>query len=80
MAVTAVTRVSLASSCYELSLRGCLLQDLFVSFSRAPGSQEEEDFVCRLGEIQVRRPGRLVLVRGSAEASVPTPGRENAPS
>ncbi|XP_016061789.1 PREDICTED: cytosolic endo-beta-N-acetylglucosaminidase [Miniopterus natalensis] len=39
--------------CYELSLRGCLLQDLFVSFSRPPGSQGEETFVCRLGEIQV---------------------------
>lgn len=39
--------------CYELSLRGCLLQDLFVSFSRAPGSREEEEFTCRLGEIQV---------------------------
>ncbi|XP_066237532.1 cytosolic endo-beta-N-acetylglucosaminidase isoform X2 [Saccopteryx leptura] len=39
--------------CYELSLRGCLLQDLFVSFSRPPGSQDEQSFVCRLGEIQV---------------------------
>ncbi|XP_072795842.1 cytosolic endo-beta-N-acetylglucosaminidase isoform X7 [Vicugna pacos] len=39
--------------CYEVSLRGCLLQDLFVSFSRPPGSQEEENFTCRLGEIQV---------------------------
>ncbi|XP_059527383.1 cytosolic endo-beta-N-acetylglucosaminidase isoform X1 [Myotis daubentonii] len=39
--------------CYELSLRSCFLQDLFVSFSRTPGSQEQEDFVCRLGEIQV---------------------------
>ncbi|KAM7069064.1 cytosolic endo-beta-N-acetylglucosaminidase [Molossus nigricans] len=39
--------------CYELGLRGCLLQDLFVSFSRPPGSQDAEDFACRLGEIQV---------------------------
>lgn len=40
-------------SCYEVNLRGCLLQALFVNFSRPPGSQEEENFVCRLGEIQV---------------------------
>ncbi|XP_054449279.1 cytosolic endo-beta-N-acetylglucosaminidase isoform X2 [Pteronotus mesoamericanus] len=39
--------------CYELSLRGCLLEDLFVSFARPPGSQDEESFACRLGEIQV---------------------------
>nr|XP_004655302.2 cytosolic endo-beta-N-acetylglucosaminidase isoform X1 [Jaculus jaculus] len=39
--------------CYEVSLRGCLLQDLLVSFSRPPGSREEESFTCRLGEIQV---------------------------
>ncbi|XP_032473466.1 cytosolic endo-beta-N-acetylglucosaminidase isoform X3 [Phocoena sinus] len=39
--------------CYEVNLRGCLLQALFVNFSRPPGSQEEENFVCRLGEIQV---------------------------
>ncbi|XP_039715797.1 cytosolic endo-beta-N-acetylglucosaminidase [Pteropus medius] len=39
--------------CYEVSLRGCRLQDLFVSFSRPLGSREEEDFVCRLGELQV---------------------------
>ncbi|XP_008046496.1 cytosolic endo-beta-N-acetylglucosaminidase [Carlito syrichta] len=39
--------------CYEVSLRGCLLQDLFISFSRPPGTREEESFVCRLGEIQV---------------------------
>ncbi|XP_045381102.1 cytosolic endo-beta-N-acetylglucosaminidase isoform X2 [Lemur catta] len=39
--------------CYEVSLRGCLLLDLFVNFSRPPGSQEQESFVCRLGEIQV---------------------------
>lgn len=39
--------------CYEVNLRGCLLGDLLVSFSRPPGSQEEENFVCRLGEIQV---------------------------
>ncbi|XP_006886401.1 PREDICTED: cytosolic endo-beta-N-acetylglucosaminidase [Elephantulus edwardii] len=39
--------------CYEVSLRDCLLQDLFVSFSRPPGSRQEETFVCRLGEIQV---------------------------
>jgi hypothetical protein len=40
-------------SCYEVNLRGCLLQDLLVSFSRPPGSREEESFICRLGEIQV---------------------------
>nr|XP_014719023.2 cytosolic endo-beta-N-acetylglucosaminidase isoform X1 [Equus asinus] len=45
--------------CYEVSLRGCLLQDLFVRFSRLPGSQEE-DFVCRLGEIQVVDAGSLL--------------------
>ncbi|XP_059938101.1 cytosolic endo-beta-N-acetylglucosaminidase isoform X1 [Mesoplodon densirostris] len=39
--------------CYEVNLRGCLLQALFVNFSRPPGSQKEENFVCRLGEIQV---------------------------
>ncbi|VTJ75492.1 Hypothetical predicted protein [Marmota monax] len=39
--------------CYEVSLRGCLLQDLFVNFSRPPGSRKEESFACRLGEIQV---------------------------
>ncbi|XP_004860908.1 cytosolic endo-beta-N-acetylglucosaminidase isoform X2 [Heterocephalus glaber] len=38
--------------CYEVSLRGCLLRDLFVNLSRPPGSQEES-FMCRLGEIQV---------------------------
>lgn len=43
-----------------MSLRGCLLRDLFVRFSRPPGSQEEENFTCRLGEIQVRRPRGLV--------------------
>ena len=37
-----------------MNLRGCLLQALFVNFSRPPGSQEEENFICRLGEIQVR--------------------------
>ncbi|XP_052051577.1 cytosolic endo-beta-N-acetylglucosaminidase isoform X2 [Apodemus sylvaticus] len=39
--------------CYEVNLRGCLLQDLLVSFSRPPGTQEEKSFICRLGEIQV---------------------------
>lgn len=39
--------------CYEVNLRGCLLQDLLVSFSRPPGSREEVSFICRLGEIQV---------------------------
>ncbi|XP_053767821.1 cytosolic endo-beta-N-acetylglucosaminidase isoform X2 [Desmodus rotundus] len=39
--------------CYELSLRGCVLRDLFLSFARPPDSQGEESFVCRLGEIQV---------------------------
>lgn len=41
-------------SCYEVSLHGCLLRDLLVSFSRPPGgSREEKSFICRLGEIQV---------------------------
>nr|KAF6455864.1 endo-beta-N-acetylglucosaminidase [Rousettus aegyptiacus] len=39
--------------CYEVSLRGCSLRDLFVTFSRPPGSRAEESFVCRLGELQV---------------------------
>ncbi|XP_007958023.1 cytosolic endo-beta-N-acetylglucosaminidase [Orycteropus afer afer] len=39
--------------CYEVTLRDCLLQDLFVSFFRPSGSRQEETFVCRLGEIQV---------------------------
>ncbi|XP_040312510.1 cytosolic endo-beta-N-acetylglucosaminidase isoform X3 [Herpailurus yagouaroundi] len=39
--------------CYEVNLRGCVLQDLWVSFSRPPGSREQEAFVCRLGELQV---------------------------
>ncbi|XP_023555077.1 cytosolic endo-beta-N-acetylglucosaminidase isoform X2 [Octodon degus] len=39
--------------CYEVNLRGCLLQDLFVNLARPPGSQEEKSFICRLGEIQV---------------------------
>ncbi|XP_074245124.1 cytosolic endo-beta-N-acetylglucosaminidase isoform X3 [Saimiri boliviensis] len=42
--------------CYEVSLRGCLLLDLFVCFTRPPGSREEESFTCRLGEIQVTLP------------------------
>lgn len=37
-------------SCYEVNLRGCLLQDLLVSFSRPPGSREEESFICRPAE------------------------------
>ncbi|XP_049491513.1 cytosolic endo-beta-N-acetylglucosaminidase isoform X2 [Panthera uncia] len=39
--------------CYEVNLQGCVLQDLWVSFSRPPGSREQEAFVCRLGELQV---------------------------
>ncbi|XP_036920084.1 cytosolic endo-beta-N-acetylglucosaminidase isoform X2 [Sturnira hondurensis] len=39
--------------CYELSLRDCLLRDLFMSFTLPPGSQDEESFTCRLGEVQV---------------------------
>ncbi|XP_058284845.1 cytosolic endo-beta-N-acetylglucosaminidase isoform X2 [Hylobates moloch] len=42
--------------CYEVSLRGCLLLDLLVCFSRPPGSRKEESFTCRLGEIQVMLP------------------------
>lgn len=45
-------------SCYEVRLRGCTLRDLFVNFSRPPGSRAEESFVCRLGEIQVRLGAR----------------------
>lgn len=44
-------------SCYKLSLHGCLLRDLLVSFTRPPGSQGPESFSCRLGEIQVRHDG-----------------------
>ncbi|XP_017734819.1 PREDICTED: cytosolic endo-beta-N-acetylglucosaminidase isoform X3 [Rhinopithecus bieti] len=44
---------NVAVSCYEVSLRGCLLLDLLVCFSRPPGSREEESFTCRLGELQV---------------------------
>lgn len=51
--------LSVSPSCYEVNLRGCLLQDLFVSFSRPPGSQKEENFICRLGELQVRHPRDL---------------------
>lgn len=70
--MTARDRVPLASSCYELSLRGCVLQDLFVSFSRDPASRDGEDFVCRLGEIQVRvRAPRPVLTGGSAGRTPP---------
>ncbi|XP_006869712.1 PREDICTED: cytosolic endo-beta-N-acetylglucosaminidase [Chrysochloris asiatica] len=39
--------------CYEVNLKGCVLGDLFISFSRPPGSRQEETFICRLGEIQV---------------------------
>ncbi|XP_039082483.1 cytosolic endo-beta-N-acetylglucosaminidase isoform X2 [Hyaena hyaena] len=39
--------------CYEVNLQGCVLQDLLVGFSRPPGGQEQETFVCRLGELQV---------------------------
>ncbi|XP_075418425.1 cytosolic endo-beta-N-acetylglucosaminidase [Tenrec ecaudatus] len=39
--------------CFKVMLQGCVLQDLFVSFSRPPNSHQEETFVCRLGEIQV---------------------------
>ncbi|XP_043820445.1 cytosolic endo-beta-N-acetylglucosaminidase isoform X2 [Dromiciops gliroides] len=39
--------------CYEVTLQNCFLQDIFVSFTRPLGSQEEENFICRLGEIQV---------------------------
>ncbi|XP_012968918.2 cytosolic endo-beta-N-acetylglucosaminidase isoform X2 [Mesocricetus auratus] len=47
--------------CYEVSLHGCLLQDLLVSFSRPPGSREEKSFVCRLGEIQVVDANSLLV-------------------
>ncbi|XP_058531266.1 cytosolic endo-beta-N-acetylglucosaminidase [Ochotona princeps] len=39
--------------CYKLSLHGCLLRDLLVSFTRPLGSQGPESFSCRLGEIRV---------------------------
>ncbi|XP_054987309.1 cytosolic endo-beta-N-acetylglucosaminidase isoform X1 [Sorex araneus] len=38
--------------CYEAVLQGCVLRDLCVRFSLPPGSRDE-DFACRLGEIQV---------------------------
>ncbi|CAH6776499.1 cytosolic endo-beta-N-acetylglucosaminidase isoform X2 [Phodopus roborovskii] len=47
--------------CYEVSLHGCLLQDLLVSFSRPPGSREEKSFICRLGEIQVIDANSLLV-------------------
>ncbi|XP_037665059.1 cytosolic endo-beta-N-acetylglucosaminidase isoform X2 [Choloepus didactylus] len=54
--------------CYEVSLRGCLLQDLFINFSRPPGSQEEESFVCRLGEIQVVGASSLLTPLAQVQA------------
>lgn len=64
-------------SCYEVNLRGCLLQDLLVSFSRPPGSREEESFSCRLGEIQVCL-GELGLQREEMDGgSVWTPWEED---
>ncbi|XP_056673369.1 cytosolic endo-beta-N-acetylglucosaminidase isoform X5 [Monodelphis domestica] len=39
--------------CYEVNLQNCFLQDIFVNFSRPLGSQKDENFTCRLGEIQV---------------------------
>ncbi|XP_077022263.1 cytosolic endo-beta-N-acetylglucosaminidase isoform X2 [Tamandua tetradactyla] len=54
--------------CYEVSLRGCLLQDLFINFSRPPGSQEEESFICRLGEIQVVGANSLLTPLAQVQA------------
>lgn len=67
-----MTSPRLPSSCYEVSLRGCRLQDLFVSFSRPPGSRGEENFVCRLGELQVRVPGVTSLGKATPRR-VPPP-------
>ncbi|XP_027703339.1 cytosolic endo-beta-N-acetylglucosaminidase isoform X1 [Vombatus ursinus] len=39
--------------CYEVNLQSCFLQDIFVNFTRPLGSQKDENFTCRLGEIQV---------------------------
>ncbi|XP_074081115.1 cytosolic endo-beta-N-acetylglucosaminidase isoform X2 [Macrotis lagotis] len=39
--------------CYEVNLQNCFLQDIFVNFTRPLGSQKDESFTCRLGEIQV---------------------------
>ena len=55
--------LSVSPSCYEVNLRGCLLQDLFINFSRPLGSQKEENFICRLGELQVRHPRDLAGAR-----------------
>ncbi|KAG8507489.1 Cytosolic endo-beta-N-acetylglucosaminidase [Galemys pyrenaicus] len=54
--------------CYEVSLRGCLLRDLFVSFSRRSGRQDQEDFVCRLGEVQVVGVGSLLTPLAQVQA------------
>lgn len=73
--------LSVSPSCYEVNLRGCLLQDLFVNFSRPPGSQKEENFICRLGELQVRHPrdldgarlGRLCSLQTRPDTCLPPP-------
>ncbi|XP_053068640.1 cytosolic endo-beta-N-acetylglucosaminidase isoform X4 [Acinonyx jubatus] len=59
--------------CYEVNLRGCVLQDLWVSFSRPPGSREQEAFVCRLGELQSDRLS-CGGAPGAGEARAPGPG------
>ncbi|XP_051851402.1 cytosolic endo-beta-N-acetylglucosaminidase isoform X1 [Antechinus flavipes] len=38
---------------YEMNLQDCFLQDIFVNFTCPLGSQKDENFTCRLGEIQV---------------------------
>ncbi|XP_069807661.1 cytosolic endo-beta-N-acetylglucosaminidase [Dendropsophus ebraccatus] len=38
---------------YEVQLSGCLLTSLSVHFSKTKHSEEDESFVCRLGEIRV---------------------------
>ncbi|XP_056673370.1 cytosolic endo-beta-N-acetylglucosaminidase isoform X6 [Monodelphis domestica] len=48
-----VTTGKVTMSCYEVNLQNCFLQDIFVNFSRPLGSQKDENFTCRLGEIQV---------------------------
>lgn len=65
-------------SCYEVSLRGCVLRDLLVSFARPPGGREEASFVCRLGEIQVRRLGTVRWPRAPITQQLDTRSAQRA--
>uniref|UniRef100_A0A452UER6 Endo-beta-N-acetylglucosaminidase n=1 Tax=Ursus maritimus TaxID=29073 RepID=A0A452UER6_URSMA len=64
--------------CYEVSLRGCVLRDLLVSFARPPGGREEASFVCRLGEIQVRRLGTVRWPRAPITQELDTRSAQRA--